>query len=116
VGVDFITRCTSSFERSWDRARTELLGPDLFRRHLELGGRTYLLSPEEGSNLREGDGVLLQWREGILAAFQDRTCVGVVTHPPSALRTAVERAGGVLCARIERVHLRSRAADISVIL
>jgi hypothetical protein len=36
-------------------------------------------------------------------------------NPPPALLDAVRQSEGVLCARVDRVHPRSGAADISVI-
>jgi hypothetical protein len=115
VGLDFITTCTPAFQRSWDRGRLELLQPDLFRRHPQLEGRTFRLSPAEGASVREGGEVLLRWCADDLMAYQGRVRVGVVANPPRALLDAVEQAGGALCARVQRVHPRSGAADISLI-
>jgi hypothetical protein len=114
MGLDFITKCTPTFQRSWDSGRKELLEPDLFRRHPELEGRTFRLSPAEGSCLREGEQILLRWCGDDLAAYRDRARVGVIANPPQPLLQAADQAGGVLCARVNHVHPRSGAADISL--
>jgi hypothetical protein len=93
----------------------ELLEPDLFRRHPELEGHTFRLSPAEGACLREGEVVLLHWCADDLMAYRGRVPVGVVANPPRALRAAIEQASGALCACVQHVHPRSGAADISLI-
>jgi hypothetical protein len=115
VGLDFITTCTPTFQRSWDRGREELLEPNLFRRHPQLEGRTFRLSPAEGAGLREGDEVLLRWCGEELVAYRDRARVGVVASPPQSLLQAVEQVGGALCAYVNHVHPRSGEADASLI-
>jgi hypothetical protein len=115
VGLDFITTCTPTFQRSWDRNRVELTEPDLFRRHPELAGRTFRLAPSEGGGVGEGEAIILRWCATDLMAYRERSLVGVVANPPRALLDAIDQAGGALCARVERVHRRSGAADISIV-
>lgn len=115
MGLDFITKCTPSFERFWDRSRHELAEPDLFRRHPQIEGRTFRVSQSEGVAFVEGEEILLRWCEDELMAFRGRNRTGVVTNPPPALLEAVRQSDGILCARVERVHPRSGSADVSVI-
>jgi hypothetical protein len=115
VGLDFITKCTPSFERFWDRSREEFAEPDLFRRHPQIEGRTFRVSQLEGVTFVAGEEVLLRWCENELMAFRGRNRAGVLTKPPLALLDAIRQSDGVLCARVNRVHSRSGAADVSVI-
>lgn len=115
MGLDFITKCTPTFQRSWDQGRTDLREPDLFQRHPELEGRTFRLSPADGSRLAPGEEILLRWCGGELTAYRGRTLVGVVGNPPPALTAAINEPAGAVCARVERIHPRSGAADISVV-
>ncbi len=115
MGLDFITTCTPTFQRSWDRGRAELLQPDLFQRHPQLEGRSFRLSAAEGTSVREGEEVLLRRCADDLMAYWGRVRVGVMANPPRALIDAVEQAGGALCARVQHVHPRSGAADICLI-
>jgi hypothetical protein len=115
VGLDFVTKCTPSFQRSWDRGRTDLLEPDLFRRHPQLEGRTFRLHPTAGQGVINGEEILLRWHGADLQAFRGHELLGSVTNPPPALITAIGQAGGALCARVENVHRRSGAADISIV-
>lgn len=115
MGLDFITKCTPSFERFWDRNRDGLAEPDLFRRHPQIEGRTFRVCRSEGVTFAEGEEILLRWCEDELMAFRGRNRVGLVQNPPPALLEANRQSDGVLCARVERVHTRSGAADISVI-
>ena len=115
MGLDFVTRCTPSYRRSWEIGRSDLLEPDLFRRHPQLEGRTYRLCPADGQRVTAGDELLLCWHGGELLAFRGHDRLGAVANPPAALTTAVEQTGGVVSARVENVHPRSGAADISII-
>jgi hypothetical protein len=115
VGLDFVTKCTPSFKRSWDRGRTELMEPDLFSRHPQLEGRTFRLRPTGEQQVAPGEEVLLRWHGGELLAFRGHEWLGQVSNPPASLVTAITQAGDALCARVEKVHRRSGAADISIV-
>lgn len=94
----------------------ELTEPDLFRRHPEIQGRTYRLSPAGGAGFREGEEVLLRFSGGVLGAFRNRVLVGTIARPTRGLTDAVGEAGGALCVRVHRVHPHSGAADVSVVV
>jgi hypothetical protein len=115
LGLDFVTKCTPTFQRSWNRDCAVLLEPDLFQRHPQLAGRTYRLTPAEGVRVKEGEEILLRWCAEDLLAFRGRTLLGTVAKPPGALIDALKHSGGALCARVDRVHPRSGASDISII-
>lgn len=115
MGLDFATRCTQTFKRSWDIGRMEMTEPDLFRRHPEIQGPTYRLAPSEGVSFRDGEEILLRHSDEGLAAFRSRVRVGTIAKPTQALIEAVREGGGTLCARVQRVHPRSGAADVSII-
>jgi hypothetical protein len=116
MGLDFITRCTPTFQRSWDQGRQQLVQQDLFTRHPQLRERTYRLSPENGNVVQVGQEVMLRFLDGQLLAFQGHTQVGVfISAPPALVQALQETTHGVACGRVERVHSRSKAADVTLL-
>src|SRR5437764_1187564 len=110
MGLDFITRCTPGFQRSWSRGREEIVQHDLFTRHPELRGRTFRLSPIDGTEFRPGEELVIRHHENELVAFQGRTQVGVFTSTTPAIVEAVRQSPqGVVCGRVEQVHSYSKA-------
>lgn len=115
MGLDFVTKCTPSFQRSWDQNWVELQEPDLFRRQPQVEERTFRLSLADGIFLQVGEQILLRWHADELVAFRGRVRLGAVANPPLALREAIQQACGTVCAQVRRIHPRSGAADISVV-
>jgi hypothetical protein len=113
MGLDFITRCTPGFQRSWDRGRQDIVQHDLFTRHPELRDRTFRLSPTNGTDFQPGEELVFRFHEGELVAFRGRALVGVFTNTTPALVEGVQQAPqGVACGRVDKVHAHSRAADV----
>jgi hypothetical protein len=116
MGLDFITRCTPSFQRSWDQGREQLVRQDLFTQYPELKGRTFRLTPSNGNEFAIGQELMVRCLAGELVAFEGRTQVGQFDHPPPALAEALQKAThGVACGRIEKVHPHSKAADVTLL-
>jgi hypothetical protein len=115
VGLDFISRCTPTFQRLWDTSRVALSEPDLFRRHPEIQ-RTFLLVAEAGWHFQQGEDLNLREDNGTITAWRGLTHVGTVRRPPAPLGHAVAEEGGVLCVRVGRVHTHSGNADVTIVL
>jgi hypothetical protein len=113
MGLDFITRCTPTFQRSWDQGRQHLVQQDLFTHHPALQGRTFRLSPTNGNDFVVGQELVVRCLDGKLVAYEGRAQVGVFNFPPPALVEALQKTGlGIACARIDKIHSHSKAADV----
>jgi hypothetical protein len=113
MGLDFITRCTPTFKRSWDKGRQDIEQFDLFTRHPELRDRTFRLFPTNDTDFQAGEELVFRFHEGQLIAFRGRTPVGVFTNTTPALVEAVQQAPqGVTCGRVDKIHPLSRSADV----
>jgi hypothetical protein len=116
MGLDFITRCTPGFQRSWDRGRETIGQIDLFTHYPELRDRTFRLSSTNGIDFQAGEELVVRFHDGELRAFRGRAFVGVFPSTTPALVEAVQQAPqGVACGRVDKVHSISKAADVVLV-
>lgn len=115
MGVDFIKKCAKRFNKSWDRGKTELAAPDLFKGDPALAARTYCASLTPGTEAPPGREFLLRVVGSELRLYDGASPVGSIKGTPSSLVAAVQSDGcGVAVAKVVRVHEFSGAVDISV--
>ena len=115
MGVDFIKKCAKSFNKSWDRGKTELAAPDLFKRDPALAARTHCASLSPGTEAPLGREFLLRVVGSDLRLYDGASPVGSIKNSPPPLVAVVQSDGcGVAVAKVVRVHEFSGAVDISV--
>lgn len=115
MGVDFITKCTKTYRMSWERGREKFVTQDLFVKHPEVRGRSFRAAHLSGDGYTAGEELLLHRTGGDVSVFRGRSHVGDLRNPPPGILGVIDAAGGAVCARVERTHLRSGDADVAVI-
>lgn len=115
MGVDFITTCTKTFEKSWDRGRDEMAEPSLFTDIPTSEKQTFVVLPRLNCQLMAG-----RWYEVVID--QDRLVlldgieiVGDFSDvPKSAMKTIEETGCKTAAAYVHTVHELSGAADVTL--
>jgi len=114
MGLDFVTACTPTFRRSWDRGRQELAEPSLFLKFPELRERTFRSVAKEGKHFEPARQYLLRAESETVSVWDGTDQLGSIADPPPQLRQAVESGCGVALGTVHRVMLDGLAADLSV--
>jgi len=115
MGVDFITTCAISFEKSWDRNLTELAQPSLFAQTIALEKSTYLAIPKEGCALEHGKWyeVVILGSETVLLKGLDP--VGVYRNlPQSQIEMIRSNSGGTALGYVNRILEHSGMAEVTI--
>ncbi|HZL90411.1 MAG TPA: hypothetical protein VFB96_18740 [Pirellulaceae bacterium] len=115
MGVDFLSKATKSFQKSWDRGRELLDTPVLFDKEPEMRERCYTAIPSPGSRFNEKAVLVVRVSGSDLQVFDGVSCIGRFLAPPKTLIDEVLGNGrGVAVATVQRVAEASGIADISV--
>lgn len=115
MGLDFIKKCAKSFAKSWDRGKSELAAPNLFRHDPVLAARTYYANLKPGTNAPSGHEFLLRVVGNDLCLYEGPTSVGSIKDTPPSLVAAIKSEGcEVAVAKVVCVHEFSGAVDVSV--
>jgi hypothetical protein len=114
LGLDFVTACTPSFRRHWDRGRERLAQPDLFARAPELKGRTFRAVPSASQQFSAGEALLLEVEGREVSVRRGHATAGTILHPPPTLTDAIRTNGGVAAGVVLRVHPYCGDADIAL--
>jgi hypothetical protein len=115
MGLDFVTKCTPTFKRAWDRGLVELAEPSLFARDPQMQARSYCAIRTDGGSFRQGDEYLLIVIADRVVLLDGETEVARLRDPPDELVLALEGHGcGVGVGIVEKVHPISGCADIRV--
>ena len=115
MGLDFVTMCAPTFQRSWDRNLRELSTPTLFTSHPELKAQTYRAVADGEFRFQVGQDLLIELLGGNdLAVCVGMHSVATIKDPPASLLTAVADGNGFALGTVQSVLFERRAANISV--
>jgi hypothetical protein len=115
MGVDFITTCTKTFEKSWDRGRKELAAPTLFTDIPKGQRQTFVVTPRPSRVLTNGRWYEVAIIDEHVVLMDGIDAVGDFTNIPKfALQRITESGCGVAAAYAHSIHEMSGAADVTL--
>ena len=114
MGADFIEKAAPSFRKSWDRARTALATADLSTNAPSSTARTAAAEVIGKTQLKVGDRLTVEARDGGLVARHGNSDVARFMDPAPALVQAVQESCGVAKGTVEQVHHMAGVAEISL--
>lgn len=114
MGSDFIEKATPSFKKSWDRHRVELETSDLFTQEPTCTMRTATAESIGEVQLKVGDNLIVEIRDGSLIAMQGNSPVAQFDAPPQEIVEAVENSCGIAKGRVDQVNNLSGVMEISL--
>jgi len=115
MGLDFLRKCAKPFKRSWSRGLGRLATPDLFAGQPISERRTWCARANDGHALHEGDQHILRVDGPNVDVYAGQMRVAVIEN---ASRSVLDRIVGTGCGfalgKVERVHVLSGTADVSI--
>lgn len=116
MGLDWITACAPTWQRTWDRGLQALASPNLFPPEIPAVERTFRARPTGECRFEAGQHVLLQLEGDAMGIYLGTSPIGAATQPPPAIVARVREDGqGIACGVVTHVHAHSGSADISVV-
>lgn len=114
MGSDFIEKAAPSFKKSWDRHRVKLETSDLFTQHPVCAARTTTARINGKVQLRVGDNLIVEIRDGSLIAMQGNSPVAQFDAPPPEIMETVKDSCGIAKGTVEQVYNLSGVVEVSL--
>lgn len=115
MGVDFITTCAHSFEKSWDKNRRELSQPNLLTQIPAGERRTFMAVPKPGRVLKSGRHYHVEIVDGKAVLYDGIDIVAACDNlPKSQIRIILENPGRTAVAFAHSIFPASGAADVTI--
>lgn len=114
MGADFLEKATPSFNKSMDRARSELETADLFTRTPSCAARTAAADIIGDAQLEVGDRLTVETQNGGLVARRGNNDLARLTNPAPEIVKAVETSCGIAKGTVDEVHDLARVVEISL--
>jgi hypothetical protein len=112
MGSEFLQRTQKTINAARDRDRERLALETLFTRHPECAHYAGRAKPYPGANLKKGDEVLVEEREGKLFVSSGLGFVAEFVQPPQGMVDAVECAGGIVAGTVVTVMAMINIVEI----
>jgi hypothetical protein len=115
MGVDFITSCAQTFEKSWDRGRKELADPSLFTDIPAEQRQTFVVNPRPGCVISAGRWYEVAVNQGKAVLLDGIEIVGDFAQLPEfAIQQLTETGCEAAAAYSHSVHELSGAANVTL--
>lgn len=114
MGLDWITRCAPTWERSWERGLEKLAQPELFQPEIPEAQRTFRARPVEGHQFVVGEHYHLRVNREVIEVYQGVGRVAVALNPPPEIVRVMRESGfGHAIGCVQKVYPRTGAADLA---
>ncbi|MEQ1697248.1 MAG: hypothetical protein ABL901_15550 [Hyphomicrobiaceae bacterium] len=112
MGAEELKKRRKTHEKFVDRKRVELATPDFFTHAPVNEPRTAIASLEIGVEVHEGECLLVEARDGRLAAHRGNIVVATFKKPPADIISAISQGAGAAQGIVKRVYTLSRTAEV----
>ncbi len=114
MGSEFLNRTRPTIVKHLDAKRAELARETLFTLQPKNQPRSSIASIDANASVAGGERLIVECRNGQLKLYRGNAVVGTLDNPAPDIVSAIERTGGAANGIIERVHVLSKKADVSI--
>jgi hypothetical protein len=115
MGIDWITACAPTWERSWDRGREQLAQPELFQPHIPDVQRTFRVRSVNGHKFSVGMRYNLRLDGDSIVVYDGINHVATAPAPPPEIVKVIRESGfGHAVGCVTKVYPHSGSADMAV--
>lgn len=114
MGAEFLARTRKTIVKHIDAKRAALATPDLLTNTPKDQPRCSIASVAPGANVKDGEVLIVEARNGALSARRGNSIVANFDNPGSDLVAAISKSGGVANGVVQRVHRLSKKVEVSL--